>query len=245
MSRPILEICAGSVEDCLAAEANGADRLELNAALALGGLTPSLGMLWAARLATRLPLIAMVRPRPGGFVYSASEFHAMSHDAPLAIANGADGVAFGILEENGAIDVERCRSLLEVVRPGEAVFHRAFDWTVEPLESLETLIDLGFDRVLTSGQAATAVDGCDRLAELVRAARGRIVVLPGGGIRSANVGRILAQSGAREIHASCSAWRSEAGPLSLHYSPQEGFPFVDGSAVKALREAVDAAEAGR
>jgi copper homeostasis protein len=239
MPRPLLEICAGSVEDCLVAEANGADRLELNAALSLGGLTPSLGMLWAARPATKLPLIVMIRPRPGGCVYSDSEFHAMLHDAPLAVANGADGVAFGILKENGAIDVERCRSLLELIRPAEAVFHRAFDWTAEPLESLETLIELGFNRVLTSGQAATAVEGCDRLAELVRAAHGRIVILPGGGIRAANVGDILTRTGAREIHASCSGWRSEAGGVSFQHSSQEGYLHVDGSAVKALRDAMD------
>src|SRR5580693_9290453 len=126
MSRAIkLEICTASVEDCVKAERGGADRVELNCALMLGGLTPSLGALREARAAVRLPIIAMIRPRPAGFCYSRAEFTVMQHDAETALAEKADGIAFGILTSTGEVDVRRCRQMVKLASGRQAVFHRA------------------------------------------------------------------------------------------------------------------------
>ena len=122
-----LEICTASADDCLAAEQSGADRVELNCALMLGGLTPSLGTLREARAAIRIPLISMIRPRAGGFCYGASEFKIMQRDAESALAEGADGIAFGILTPQGTVDLERCRQMMKLISGQQVVFHRAFD----------------------------------------------------------------------------------------------------------------------
>ena len=161
MNRPRikLEICTASAEDCAVAEQSGADRVELNCALMLGGLTPSLGALREARAAIRIPLIAMIRPRAGGFCYSASDFKVMQRDVEAALAEGADGIAFGILTPNGTIDLERCRQIVKLAAGRQIVFHRAFDVVPEPLTALDQLIDLGVTRVMTSGQETSAYNG--------------------------------------------------------------------------------------
>ncbi len=135
MNRPriTLEICTASAEDCAVAEQSGADRVELNCALMLGGLTPSFGALREARAAIRIPLIAMIRPRAGGFCYSASDFKVMQRDVEAALAEAADGIAFGILTPNGTIDLERCRQIMKLAAGRQLVFHRAFDVVPEPL----------------------------------------------------------------------------------------------------------------
>src|SRR5438105_4751027 len=130
--RILLEVCVASAEDAAVAAAAGADRLELNAALALGGLTPSLGSIVEARQATALPVIVMARPRPGGFCYSVSEYRVLRRDVDAALGNGADGVAFGVLTDSGEIDTERVREVVRQIGPRQAVFHRAFDVTPEP-----------------------------------------------------------------------------------------------------------------
>src|SRR4051794_21066209 len=146
MSRPdgqrlLLEIAVASVEDALAAQGGGADRLELNAALALGGLTPSLGALLEVKAAVALPVLVMIRPRPGGFAYSDADFKVMQRDADLALQHGADGIVFGILTAEGHVDADRCRRLVRQTGARAAVFHRAFDVTPDPLAALEQLID--------------------------------------------------------------------------------------------------------
>src|SRR5581483_2195923 len=152
MAEILLEICCGSAEDAIQAAHGGADRVELCSALFLGGLTPSLGSILQVKRQTAIPVMAMNRPRQAGFCYSATEFAVMEGDIDLQLEHGADGVVFGILHADGSIDVARSRSLRQRIGRAQAVFHRAFDVTPEPFRALEQLVDLGFDRVLTSGQ---------------------------------------------------------------------------------------------
>ncbi len=200
--RVLLEVCVASVDDALAAVQGGADRLELNAGLALGGLTPSAGLFAEVIARGSVPVIAMVRPRPGGFCYSPSDLDVMLRDARAFLAGGAAGLAFGVLRENGEIDVERCRAFRDVCGEREAVFHRAFDVTPDPFAALDTLVELGFRRVMTSGQETTAATGAGLIAELVRRAAGRIEVLPAGGIHGRTAGDLGRQTGCEQVHAS-------------------------------------------
>lgn len=167
-----MEICTASADDCVAAEQAGADRLELNCALMLGGLTPSLGCLREALAEVRIPLIAMIRPRAGGFCYSATEFKVMQRDLELALEAGAAGIAFGILKTDGTVDHERCRQIVGLCPGRQVVFHRAFDVVPDPLAALDQFVNLGVTRVMTSGQEASAYNGATRIAEFIRHAGG-------------------------------------------------------------------------
>ncbi len=246
-SRIQLEICTASAEDCAVAEQSGADRVELNCALMLGGLTPSLGALREARAAIRIPLITMVRPRAGGFCYSASEFKVMQRDVESALAEGADGIAFGILNPNGTIDLDRSRQVLNLVTGRQAVFHRAFDVVPEPQTALEQLIDLGVKRVMTSGQESSAYNGAARIADYLRQAAGRIEILPAGGINRFTVADVVQRTGCDQVHASLSAARKDASVAARPQvtfggalkPPEDEFTATDCAAVVALRLALD------
>ncbi|GAB5520391.1 MAG: copper homeostasis protein CutC [Rhodothermales bacterium] len=203
----LLEVCTERAEDSVAAVSAGAGRIELNTALALGGLTPSVGCLAATRAAVDVPIIAMLRPRPGPFAYSASDFDVLRRDADLLRMHGADGFAFGCLTPDGHIDTARCQTLMAQHPDAEWVFHRAFDVLPNLFEGLDILIDLGVRRVLTSGGAASAVEGAEALKALIEQADGRIEMLPGGGIRPHNVAALVQATGATQVHASCSAVR--------------------------------------
>lgn len=200
MSDLVFEVCVDSVESAVAAERGGADRVELCDNLLEGGTTPSGGAVEAARALLSLKLHAMIRPRGGDFCYSPVELDVMRRDVELAKRLGADGVVFGLLTEDAAVDLERTRALVELARPLSVTFHRAFDMTREPFRALEDLVALGVDRVLTSGQEASVVEGLDLVAELVRRAGDRIVVMPGGGLRERNIAKVVAATGARELH---------------------------------------------
>ncbi len=200
MSRLTFEVCVDSIESALAAERGGADRVELCSDLLEGGLTPSYGVLKVARERLRIGIMAMVRPRGGDFCYSEAEFAAMLQDVRAAKEVGANGVVFGVLTPDGDVDADRTRQLIAEARPLAVTFHRAFDMTRDPLAALETLISLGVDRVLTSGQEAAVVEGLDLIAELVARAADRIIVMPGGGITDRNVARIRARVPLREVH---------------------------------------------
>jgi copper homeostasis protein len=203
MPQPVLlEICIASVDDALVAVAGGADRLEVNCALELGGLTSSAALFAEVRGRVQVPLIAMVRPRPGGFCYSENDFEVMIRDAESLLAAGADGLAFGILKPEGQIDLARCRVLRELCGNRPAVFHRAFDVTPDPFAALDTLIHLGFTRVMTSGQAETASGGADLIRDLIRRAAGRIEVLPAAGINARTAPELIARTGCNQFHAS-------------------------------------------
>ncbi len=215
-----LEICTASVEDCVAAEQGGADRIELNCALMLGGLTPSAGTILEARAAVTIPLIVMIRPRPGGFCYSAQEFKVMQRDAESALAAGADGIAFGILTALGEIDADRCRQLASQAAGRQLVFHRAFDVTPQPIPALDQLIELGITRVMTSGQEASAYNGALKIAGYIQHAAGRIEILPAGGINRFTVSDVVRRAGCDQIHASLSGTRRD---LSVRARPQVSF----------------------
>lgn len=160
-----------AVEDAQAAQEGGGDRLELNAALSLGGLAPSLGTLIEVRPATRLPLFVMLRPRPGAFCYSSAEYRVLLRDLDLLLSHGADGIVFGVLREDATVDPARCRQVVRQAGGRAVVFHRAFDLAPSPAEAPEALIDLGICRVMTSGQQLTALAGASCIAALVRQAR--------------------------------------------------------------------------
>jgi len=157
----------------------------------------------ATRAAVDVPIIAMLRPRPGAFAYNPSDFDVMRRDADLLRQHGADGFAFGCLTPKGHIDASRCTALMAQHPDAEWVFHRAFDVLPDLRDGLETLIELGVRRVLTSGGAPSAVDGMEMLRTLVAHAAGRIEILPGGGIRPHNVSALLEATGATQVHASC------------------------------------------
>ena len=194
------EVCVDSVESAVAAERGGADRVELCSDLLEGGLTPSFGTLQIARARVGIGIMAMIRPRGGDFCYSEAEFAAMEADLEMARRLGATGIVVGLLSPDGTVDRDRTASLIGRARPLPVTFHRAFDMTRDPFEALDTLIALGVDRVLTSGQEPGVVEGLDLIAALVRRAAGRIIVMPGGGITARNVSRVVAGSGVREVH---------------------------------------------
>lgn len=196
----LVEIVACSADDAVQAQVGGADRLELCAAIEVGGLTPSVGLLAETKHRSNLPVMAMVRPRPSGFTYSEAEFETMERDVEALLASGADGLVFGITTETGAIDEVRMRRLAFRADEVPLVIHRAFDLAPDPFEAMETLIDLGFTRILTGGGKKRAEDGLDRLKTLIAYADGRIEVLPGGGIRAGNARRIVDATGADQVH---------------------------------------------
>jgi copper homeostasis protein len=207
----LLETIVSSLDDARAARAGGADRFELCSALALGGLTPSLGTLAAIKAELAVPVMFMVRPREGGMAYTGGEFAVMERDAALALAAGADGLVFGFLTPTGAVDTARCRRFIAGARrraggrPVQFVFHRAFDVVAEPATALEQLVELGCTRLLTSGRAPLAVDGAAEIRRTVEQAAGRIEVLPGGGLRAGNVADLVRATGVNQVHLSITA----------------------------------------
>lgn len=207
----LIEICCGSYEDALAAYRGGAERIELNSALHLGGLTPSVGTLLLTKKNTDLKVIAMVRPRGAGFHYSPADFDVMKLDAGLMLQNGADGIAFGCLDKDGNIEKGQTRELIEIIQKynGEAVFHRAFDCVRNPYESMETLISLGVDRVLTSGLKAKAMEGVSLIADLQKKYGDRIEIMAGGGIHASNAKEMMDRTGISQVHSSCKGWRND------------------------------------
>lgn len=196
----LIEVCVDSVSSALAAERGGAGRVELCSALIEGGTTPSAGLLETTRAAVKIPLHVMIRPRGGDFCYDAHEFDAMKLDIELAKRIGADGVVFGLLDLSGHIDARRTRELLDLSRPLSATFHRAFDMTADLFRALEDLCSLGIDRVLTSGGHRTCLLGRERIADLIKKADRRIVVMAGGGIKPENALNLVERTGATEIH---------------------------------------------
>ncbi len=196
----LYEICVDSVAGVRAAKDAGAHRVELCADLLEGGITPSLGMIRQARKVTDIGLNVMIRPRGGDFLFNDDEFASMGADVETAKAERADGVVIGLLTAAGEIDAARTRELVALARPLSVTFHRAFDVAAEPFRALETLIELGVDRVLTSGQEASVLEGLPLIVELTKRAGDRIVIMPGGGITARNVERIVAAAKPREMH---------------------------------------------
>ena len=197
----LLEISVDSVEKAIAAERGGADRIELCADLSLGGVTPSRELLRAVREKIHIPVYSMVRPRGGDFVYSDAEFAEMERSIAVATECGMDGVVAGVLQKGFEIDVGRTRRLVYLACPLPVTFHRAFDERPDLREALEAVIQTGAARILTSGGAKTAFQGVAKLAELVAAARDRILILPGAGITHSNIAEVARQTRAVEFHS--------------------------------------------
>lgn len=200
----VIEVCCGSVDDCLIADANHADRIELNSALELGGLTPSLATLQLAKKKVNLPICCMVRPRTAGFVYSEIQFETMLQDAEILLQNGADGIVFGFLHADNTVDQQRTQTMVNLIKKfqKEAIFHKAFDQCIDLEKALQDCIECGIDRILTSGGSKypDIEKGCQLLRQLKEKYGDTIELLPGGGVRPHNVKEILELSKATQIH---------------------------------------------
>lgn len=239
--RPLLEIAVDCVEDAVAACHAGADRLELVADLHTQGLTAPAALIREVVRACPVPVMAMVRPRAGDFVMNASERREMQREAAAAVEAGAEGVVFGLLTATGHVPVEASRELVASCRGVETVFHRAFDFTPDAFEALETLVGLGVTRILSAGVGTWATPGegeafetrCRRLGDLQRAAGGRIQILPGGGFRPANAAQALMLTGCHALHSAC---RPAASGLPCGAPPR-----LDPAMVTSMRQAMDAA----
>jgi copper homeostasis protein len=216
----LVEACVDAIDAAREAAQGGAGRIELCGELLQGGVTPSAGLIGAVRAKVAIPLFVLVRPRPGDFLYSNDERDVMRRDVAQARSLGADGVVVGALTSDGDVDAEVVRELIGLARPMAVTFHRAFDFARDRAAALETLIGLGVDRVLTSGGAATALEGAPLLAALVAQAKGRIGILAGGSITSANVAEVVRASGVGEVHVRAalpleSAMRHRRAEVSL------------------------------
>lgn len=198
----ILEVCVGSVQSAIAARDGGAKRVELCSALEIGGVTPSAGLIREVRKVEGIALHVLIRARGGDFLYDDNEVASMEQDIIVAKECGADGVVIGALTADGDIDKKACQRLMNAAQGMTVTFHRAFDMCRNPLQALEDIIQLGCNKVLTSGQGATAQAGIELLKTLVQTANGRISIIPGCGVNADNASKIIKGCGATEIHAS-------------------------------------------
>ena len=201
----LVEICCGSYEDALNAYYGRAKRIELNSALHLGGLTPSIASLKLTKKNTNLKIITMIRPRGAGFCYNDIEFEVMKEDARCMLENKADGIAFGCLNQDGSINEKQTKEMIDIIKEyqGEVVFHRAFDCVADPYASIELLIHLGVDRILTSGN--------------------QIEILAGSGINASNARKMMEDTGIYQVHSSCKDWindpTTKTHEVSYAYAP--------------------------
>lgn len=244
MNRAEAEICCGSWKDVMAAYNGGARRIELNSALYLGGLTPSLAALRLAKEKTNLKVIAMVRPRGAGFHYCDLEAEEMFFEARLLLENGADGLAFGFLRPDGKIDQEKSGRMIELIHSfnKEAVFHRAFDCCGDGFEAIQTLIDLKADRLLTSGMEDKAIDALPFLKQMNEKFGKQIEILAGSGVNAENAVEIYQATGIKQLHSSCKTWEKDPttsmNHVSYRYHAADDFETVDEKKVAKFVEAV-------
>ena len=211
----MLEIAANSVASALAAQAGGASRVELCSALELGGLTPSPATIAMVRERVHIPVHVLIRPRAGDFLYNDLECEAMLRDIEYCVAQGCQGVVLGVLDADGQVDKARCQSFIDAAGKVGVTFHRAFDLARVPTQALEDIIALGCERVLTSGGAASALDGAQAIRRWVEQAAGRMTIMPGAGVSAQNIAALKAATGANEFHASA----KQALPSGMHWQP--------------------------
>lgn len=200
-----IEICCGSIDDVVGAAKFPIDRIELNSAMELGGLTPTVATLKKAKQVTDAAIVCMTRTRTAGFNYSETAYEIMLEDAKILLENGADGIVFGFLNEDNTVDKERTEKIVKLIKSygKEAIFHKAFDMTKDPYQAIEVLIETKVDRVLTDGHSGYDImQGCQLLKELHEKYGDKIEILPGGGVRVENVREILDLTGIKQIHMS-------------------------------------------
>jgi copper homeostasis protein len=232
----VIEIATTDFTTTESAVEGGADRIELCSALNEGGITPSFGLIKQCRKAFDVALFPIIRPRAGDFLYTDEEFELMKSDVLLSKQSGCEGVVIGLLKKDGTIDLERTAALIELAYPLEVTFHRAFDRCKDPFQALEELIEIGCQRILTSGQKQTAPEGIDMISKLIKEADDRIIVMPGSGVRKDNIKMIADNTGAIEFHSSLKGQTSSKMNF-IHHSFNETFnPAIDPAEVKALRE---------
>ncbi len=244
MKKVILEVCCGSADDVIQACRAGAHRVELNSDLFHGGLTPTIGELLVAKRETGMKIMTMVRPREGGFCYTDAEFATALEDAVQLLANGADGLVFGFLHQDGTLDVERTARLARLAQEAgkETVFHRAIDVVPDWRETLDALMELGITRVLTSGQESDVSLGTQTVREMIEYAAGRIQILPGAGITARNMDRIIAETGCDQIHLAAHRIQYDTSVnnnRSIYYGgalypPEDRFSVIDSDYVGGM-----------
>lgn len=244
----LLEICAGSVTSCLAAQEGGAARVEFCDNLLEGGTTPSYGAIASAREKLRITMNVIIRPRGGDFLYSNLEFDVMARDILACKQLGVDGVVIGLLTADGDIDVARTRQLVELAAPLPVTFHRAFDVARDPFRALDDIMNSGCDRLLTSGQEASAPEGAPLIHRLREAAGERLVVMPGAGVRLNNIAGLVAETGCIEYHTSgrtpfASGMRFRNQRVKMGGPGQDDYALVETSA-DLVRQIIEKANEG-
>jgi copper homeostasis protein len=249
MKSPVtVEIVVYNIESAVHAQKGGADRIELCDNPLEGGTTPSYGVIDMVRQSLSIDVFVMIRPRGGDFVYTAYEYHAMKRDIEMCKRASVDGVVFGMLKPDGHLDKERCRKLIELARPLKVTCHRAFDVAADPFQTLEDCIEVGFDRILTSGRQPKAIQGTALLAELVKRANGRISIMAGSGVSVDNAQAIIQETGVHEVHFSAAEY---VAPTYPSFNPDVSFagswtapdwrarPLANTDTVAAMRKLVD------
>jgi copper homeostasis protein len=238
----IIEIATSDFTTTRSAVEGGADRIELCANLAEGGTTPSYGTIKKCREAFDVSLYPIIRPRGGDFLYTKDEYAIMLQDINLCKQLGCDGIVTGLLTLDGTVDIARTAQLIEVAYPLGVTFHRAFDRCKDPFEALEQLIEIGCERILTSGQQPSVVDGVDLVAELNRTADEKIIIMPGSGVRKENIKMLAERTGCTEFHSSLRGKeRSQMGFVHPAFKESEESyknNSIDPDEVKALRNAL-------
>lgn len=243
-----MEVCANSLRSALAAQEGGAIRVELCDNLPEGGTTPSYAQIAHAKKILTLQVYPIIRPRGGDFLYTDLEFELMKEDVKICRTLNCDGVVIGILKADGSIDKERCRELVELAGPMGVTFHRAFDMSNDLFTALEDVIDLGCERILSSGGEASALLGAGVLSALISQAGGRISIMPGAGINTANIAGLIRQTGAKEFHASArkavkSKMQFRNPRLNMGAAGDEfSFDLTDTDTVKTLIELANSVE---
>jgi copper homeostasis protein len=243
----ILEVCAADTRSVMAAHHSGADRIELCAALSEGGLTPSAGMVKAALGLTNIPIRVMIRPRSGDFSYTHTEIEQMEYDIKLFSRLGVDGFVVGALDNMGRVDVGAITRLVGSIEDKPWTFHRAFDFCPDPYQALETIVALGADTLLTSGQATTAIEGAELLKNLVKQSAGRITVMAGAGVSPENIARLLVATGCKAFHLSARSTVQNQIPLdhatrinATTTTPDHLCRIADQEIIKRARKELDA-----
>jgi copper homeostasis protein len=238
----LLEVCASNYKSAYNAQLAGADRIELCSELTIGGITPSYGLLKKVTGLLEISVFVLVRPRSGDFTYTEEEFEIMKANIELCKQLGVSGIVSGVLNIDNTIDVKRTQELVELSKPLPFTFHRAFDWTPNAEEALEQLIEIGVNRVLTSGQETSSEKGIDRLIKLQAQANKRITILPGGGI-NANNAKEFKNNGFLEVHASASTSKStivtpKISMNSIKFLSDDHIFYSDTSKIQAILNAV-------